>query len=128
MKKTSVNKNLNVGRLTLGLALAVMLSPHDLVAASGGTSVVNFTAETTMINTGAESGVGFGIVDASGKVTETMSRQGNAGNQRLMISTADLKPNTAYGLIAYLGDDTNATGITITNFTTNLKGVFMVTY
>jgi len=128
MKRTSVNKNRisNVWRLTFGLALAVMLSPHDLVAAPRETSVVNFTAETTMINTGAESGVGFGIVDASGKVTETMSRQGNAGNQRLMISTADLKPNTAYGLIAYLGDDTNATSIT--NFTTNLKGVFMVTY
>jgi hypothetical protein len=128
MKKTSVNKNktLNVWKLTLGLALAVMLSPHDLVAAPRATSFVNFTSETTMINTGAESGVGFGIVDASGKVTETISRQGNVGNQRLMISTADLKPNTAYGLIAYLGDDTNATSIT--NFTTNLKGMFMVTY
>src|ERR1700722_406669 len=98
MKRTSVNKNktLNVWRMAFGLALAAMLSPHDLVAAPRETSVVNFTAETTMINTGAESGVGFGIVDASGKVTETMSRQGNAGNDRLMISTADLKPNTAY--------------------------------
>jgi hypothetical protein len=128
MKKTFVNKykTLNFWRSTFGLALAAMLLPHDLVAASGGNDIVDFTSETAMMNTNAESGNGFGTVGASGKVNVTMTRQGNANNQQLMISTSDLNPNTAYVLTAYLGDDTNATNIA--DFTTDKKGAFKVTY
>jgi hypothetical protein len=125
MEKTFVNKSktLNVWRLAFGLTLVTMLSPHALVAASGGTRVVDFTSETAMINTNVDI---FGIPYASGKINVTIDTRGDASDQKLMISVADLNPNTAYGLIAFLGDDTNATSIT--NFTTNDKGTFKVSY
>ena len=126
MKKTPVSKShtINVWSLTFGLALAVTLSPHNLAAAIGGTNVVNFTSTTAMVNTSTNTG--FGIRDASGLINMTMNTKGNISNQQLKVSVASLNPNAAYGLIAYLGNDTNATSIT--NFITSPKGSFTVSY
>ena len=120
----SGNKCFCVWKLTFGFAMAVMFSASNLFAAASGTGVVDFTSTTAMVNTSTNTG--FGISDASGLVTVTMSRQGNTDNQRLAIAAAKLNPNAAYGLIAFLGNDTNATSIT--NFTTSKKGAFAVTY
>src|ERR1700685_1857464 len=99
MEKTFVHKNkaLNVWRLTFGLALVVMISPHNAI---GGSSIIKFTSETDMVNTSTNTV--FGVSDASGKINVTMDLQGNANDQRLQISLANLNPNTEYGLIAYL--------------------------
>jgi len=120
----SGNKTLNVRRLALGLALAGIFSSHGLAAAAGGTEVVNFTSGTSMVNAGTNTG--FGIADASGTINVTMAIKGNVSRQQLVVSVAGLNSNTAYGLVAYLGDETNATSIT--NFTTTSKGAFKVTY
>jgi len=127
MKKTSAikNKTLSVWRLTFALALAAMLAPHGLIAASGGTSVVDFTLVTAMVSTDVESG-GFGMPDARGKVSMTMTHRGDVNDQQLILSTANLKPNTTYGLIAFIGDDTNATSVF--TFITDRKGAFTSTY
>jgi hypothetical protein len=120
MKKTSLNKNktLNVWRLTICLVVAVMFSPHDTVAAPSGTGIVQFISETDMTNAGVDP-------DATGKINVTAS-QGNANNQQLNISLANLDPNTAYQLIAFIGDDTNA--MSIAEFTTDRNGTFTVSY
>ena len=119
MKNASVNKNitLNVWRLTLGLALAALLSCHNAIA--GGTNIVNFTSGTTMMNTGAGA-------DASGNVNVTLDTQGNDSSQQLDISVAGLNPNAAYLLVAFLGDDTKATAIA--GFTTSKKGAATLSY
>ena len=124
MRKQSENKTLNSWKLAFGLALAAVLPPHDLVAA--GTIIVNFTSQTAMMNTGVEPGEGFGIADASGQVKVKLISQGNANTEMLEISLANLSHSTTYQLSAYLGDDTNA--MSITNFTTNLKGSFKISY
>ena len=81
----------------MGLALAAMLSSQNAFAAV--TNLVNFTSETTMMNTG-------GDADASGNVNVTMDIQGNDSSRQLDISLARLDSNTAYSLVAFLGDDT----------------------
>jgi len=124
MKKISINgngnKTLNIGRWALGLAVAVMLSPHAAVAAP---LTVNFTSESVMLNTGVAE---FGMPDASGKIDVSIDTQGDTSNQHLEITLAKLSPDTVYGLVAFVGDETNATGIT--NFTTSAKGTFEITY
>jgi hypothetical protein len=115
----SQNRTLKVWRLTLGLAMAVMLSPHAAFASPGGTSVLHLMTETDMTATGVDP-------NAQGKINVTMTRQGRANNQELKITVAKLDPNTAYGLVAFIGDDTNATGIV--DLTTDRKGGFSVTF
>lgn len=119
MKLTTVKKNktLNIWSLTLGLAAAVMLSPHNAVAT--GNNLMQFSSKTSMINTGVDP-------NASGKVNVTLSRQGNANHQQLDISLANLDANTAYQLVAFLGDDTNTSFMV--GFTTDTKGGFLVSY
>src|SRR4051812_18935040 len=126
MKKTSVNKNntFNLWKLAFGLVLAAALSPPGVVAAETG--IVNFNSQTAMMNTGVETGDGFGVADASGLVKVKLISQGTANIEMLNISLANLNHNTTYQLGAYLGTDTNA--VSITNFTTDLKGAFMVSY
>ena len=64
--------------------------------------------------------------NARGKINVNMTRQGSAINQEVKISVVNLDPNTVYGMIGYLGDDTNATGVA--EFITDRKGAFNVTY
>jgi hypothetical protein len=122
MKKTSVNgnKTSNIWRWALGLAMAVLLSPHAAVAES---LTVDFTSESAMINTGVAE---FGVPDASGKIDVSIDTQGNTSSQHLEITLANLSPGTVYGLIAFVGDETNV--LSITNFTTNEKGSFKIDY
>ena len=108
-------------RMLMGLvlAVAVMFLPHDAVAKQGGTDILHFMFNKEMTNTGVDP-------DARGKIEETLTRQGNANNQRLKISLANLDPNTAYRLIAFIGDDTSSTSIAA--FTTDPEGAFTVAY
>jgi hypothetical protein len=121
MKKASVNrgKTLKVLGLVIGLAVAVMFSPNDMVAAPGGTGIVQFISETDMTNTGVNP-------DASGKINVTASQGNDNNHQQLNISLANLDPNTTYQLIAFIGDDTNA--MSIAGFTTDQNGTFTVSY
>jgi len=121
MKKTSINKNqiLNVWRLTICLAVAVIFSPHDTVAAPSGTGFVQFISETDMTNTGVNP-------DASGKINVTASQGNDNNHQQLNISLANLDPNTTYQLIAFIGDDTNA--MSIGELTTDQNGTYTVSY
>ena len=103
----------------LVLAVAVMFLPHAAVAKQGGTDILHFMFSKEMTNTGVDS-------DARGKIQETLTRQGNANNQGIKISLAKLNPNTAYQLIAFIGEDTSSTSIA--EFTTDRKGSFTVAY
>jgi Ice-binding-like/Bacterial Ig-like domain len=107
-------------RILTGLVVAgaVMFLPHDALAKQAGTSI-HFTFKSAMTNTGVGP-------NASGNVSGNLNRQGNANNLRLKISLAKLDPNTAYRLVAYIDNDTNSTSVT--EFTTNSKGAFAVTY
>ena len=106
-------------RILTGLVVAgaVMFLPHEALAKQGGTSILHFNFMSAMTNTG---------VDASGTVNGKQNSQGNASSQQLKISLANLDPNTAYQLVAYIGNDTNSTSVT--NITMDLKGAFKVTY
>ncbi|MBI3852246.1 MAG: DUF3494 domain-containing protein [Verrucomicrobia bacterium] len=106
----------------MALALAVMYPNHDSIAKNsnkGGTSILHLNFVTAMLNTGVDP-------DASGSVNGKLNRQGNASNQRLQISLANLDPNTTYQLAAFIGDDTNSTSVA--SFTTDANGAFKVTY
>ncbi|HXI84535.1 MAG TPA: ice-binding family protein [Verrucomicrobiae bacterium] len=108
-------------RILTGLALAgaVMFPRADAIAKQGGTSILHFNFTSVMTNSGVEP-------DASGNVTGKLSQQGNANNQQLKISLANLSPSTTYQLDAFIGDDTNSTSVA--EFTTDSKGAFKVTY
>src|ERR1051326_9048411 len=101
-------------RIIMGLALAVtvMLLGSDALAKKGGTSILHFNFTSAMTNTGVDS-------DASGTVSGKLSQQGNASNQRLKISLANLGPNATYQLVAFIGDDIDSTNVA--EFTTDSK-------
>jgi hypothetical protein len=101
-------------KILAGLALAAaLLSQHNAVAAKGGTSVLHFTFNTAMTITGADG-------DATGTVSGSIMRQGNASSESLRISVAHLDPNTGYLVTALLGGDTNE--VFVGDFTTDSKG------
>lgn len=108
-------------RFLLGLAFAVaaLCLPRTAVAAPGGTDILHSSFSAGMVNTGIDA-------DARGKVAFSHNRQGNADTTRLNISLTRLNPNTAYQLIAFVGDDTNATSLAV--FTTDPRGAFRVSY
>ena len=103
----------------LVVAGAVMFLPHGALAAANGTSVLHFTFKTAMTNT---------VVNpaARGTIYGNLNRRGNANNLRLRITLAKLDRNTAYQLVAYIDNDTNATSVA--TITTDSKGAFKVTY
>jgi len=103
----------------LALAAAMMFLRSDALAKPNGTSVLHFTFKSAMTNTGVEP-------DGSGNVDGNLDRRGNANALLLKISLAKLTPNTAYQLVAYIGNDANPTSVT--EFTTDKKGAFKVTY
>jgi len=110
---------LNVhGRVLMGfvLAVAMIFLPFG---ASAATPVLKSTYKLDMVNTGVDQ-------DAKGNITGTMSRNANASNQRLKLTVANLEPNTAYQLIAFMGDETNLTSVA--EFTTDANGAYAVTY
>jgi hypothetical protein len=108
----------NSKRILTGLALA-MATILTTVVAQGGTSVQHFMFQTAMVKTGVDT-------NASGTVSGSITRQGKANDQSLKISVAHLDPNTAYQLIALLGDDTNQ--VSVGGFTTSSKGAAAVAY
>lgn len=110
---------LNYWKLTMGLAVAVIFSPLAAVANPDGSGALQFISETVMTNTGVDP-------DASGKIDERITSQGNANDQQLKISAANLGPNTAYLVVAFIGDDTNALGVA--EFTTDNQGNFSGSY
>ena len=116
---TIATKPSNFWKLTMGLAVAVMFSPHAAVASPDKPGTLQFISRTVMTNTGVVPG-------ASGKIDETITSQGTANNQQLKISAAKLDPNTAYLLVAFIGDDSNATSVA--EFTTDKEGKFSVSY
>jgi hypothetical protein len=110
---TNRSKRLLLG---LGLAAAVLFHHHQALA---GTDILHFLSKTAMTNTGVD-------LDASGKVDANLNRQGNAYNQQLKITVAKLEPNAVYQLVAFLGDDTNATSVA--QFTTDANGAFKIAF
>jgi len=116
-----MQKNISLNgmkQVLMGLVLAVaVMFPRD--DASGATRILNVLFRTDMVNTGVDD-------DASGKISGTLLRTGNASNQRLKLSLANLDPNTAYQLIAFMGDETNPRSVA--EFTTDSNGTFTVTY
>lgn len=121
MKTTTASKNLTakMWRLAIGLAVAVMLSPHAALAKPAGTDILHFNSRTDMVNLGVEP-------KAKGKMEILLNHQGKAGKQQLKLAVSKLNSNTAYELFAFIGDDTNATDIA--TFTTDKKGAFTLSY
>ncbi len=105
--------------LSLVIVAAVMALRQD---ASAATNVLHFNFKTTMTSVDSA----FGGVDARGKVDGVLTRRGTTSNQKLVVALTKLNPNTGYKLVAFLGDETNATSIG--NFTTDHKGAFQVVY
>src|SRR4026207_1573309 len=100
----------------LVLAAAVTFPPHE---ASGATRILNVLLRTDMVNTVVDD-------DASGRISGTLIRNGQTSNQRLKLSFANLDPDTAYQLVAFIGDETNPRSVA--EFTTDSSGAFGVTY
>ena len=100
----------------LALAVAVMFLHYD---ASGGTPILNVMFKLDMVNTGVD-------INASGKISGTLLRNGHISNQRLKLSLAHLETNTVYQLIAFIGDESNPRSVA--EFTTDASGAFAVTY
>jgi len=121
MKNHSVNNKptLNVWRLTIGLAAVVLLSPHAAVAKQGGTDSEHFLSKSDMVNTGVEPA-------AKGKIDIQLNSQGNSSKQQVKLTLSKLHANTDYRLMAFVGDDTNATDIA--GFTTSKSGAFNLAY
>ena len=109
-------------RILTGLVVAgaVMFLPHDAIAKQAGTSI-HFMFKTAMVNTLADH-----VEDARGTIHGNLNRRSNANYLWLRISLAKLAPNTAYQLVAYIGNDTNSTSVT--EITTDSRGAFAVTY
>ena len=112
-------KTATVWRMLFGLAVSVMLSSPVAAAPPSANSSVRMITATDLMPTGVDG-------NARGKINVNMTRQGSAINQEVKISVVNLDPNTVYGMIGYLGDDTNATGVA--EFITDRKGAFNVTY
>lgn len=110
-------------RMFIGLALAtaVMLTNFQAAAAPKVT-ILHFNFKTTMTSVGGS----FGDTDPTGKIDATLTRRGDVSNQRLMITLANLEPNTTYEMVAFLGEDTNSTSVA--EFTTDKKGKSKVLY
>ncbi|HXI52913.1 MAG TPA: Ig-like domain-containing protein, partial [Candidatus Saccharimonadales bacterium] len=102
----------------LGLMLALgMAFLHP--GASGANTHLNVGFKTDLVNTGVDP-------NASGKVAGVLIRNGYASNQQLKLSLANLDPNTAYQLVAFIGDET--TPRSVATFTSDPNGAFAVTY
>jgi hypothetical protein len=115
--ETQVTTNATKRILTrLVVAIAVMVLHQDV---SGGTPILNLMFKADMVRNDADP-------DASGNFSGTMIRNGHTSNQRLKLSFANLDPNTAYQLTAFMGDETNPRSVA--EFTTDANGVFAVTY
>lgn len=119
--KTSVSRKtiFNVWRLTLGLFVAVLLSAHAALAGSDGTSVLHLLTQTDMTATSIDA-------NAQGKIFVAMTQQGMANSQDLNITLVKLDPNKSYGLVAFIGNDTSATGVA--DLTTDRNGNFSVVF
>ena len=105
-------------QVLLGLVLAgAVMVPHH--GAAWETDTLNVQFNTDMMSTGVDP-------NASGTILGTLVRSGRSSNQQLKLSLAHLDPNTAYQLIAFMGDETNPR--LVAEFTTDRNGAFAVTY
>jgi hypothetical protein len=105
-------------RILTGLivAIAMMVLHQDVW---GGTPILNLMFRGNMVRSDADP-------DASGNFSGTLIRNGHTSNQRLKLSFANLDPDTAYQLTAFMGDETNPR--IVAEFTTDANGAFAVTY
>jgi len=94
----------------------VMLLHQD---ASGATRTLSVVYRVDMVKTGVDT-------NASGTISGTLIRNGNASNQQLRLSLAHLDPSTTYLLIAFVGDDANPRSVA--EITTDSHGAVTVTY
>jgi hypothetical protein len=101
--------------LTVAVFLGVLLVQTVAVAKKGGTSILHFMIHATMVGS-----------NATGSVDAKLNQQGNADNQRLTITVANLDSNTTYHLLALLNDDTNLTAVV--DFDTDANGAATLNY
>ncbi|HXU76956.1 MAG TPA: ice-binding family protein [Methylomirabilota bacterium] len=122
-KLNSADPGMKIGwsgprRILMGLVLAGSLMLLNQGAAAG-TSILHVLFKAAMVNSGVDP-------NAQGTIDGTLTRQGNANNQRLKITLTNLDPGTEYQMLAFIGDDNNPRSAT--SFTTDSKGAFTVTY
>ncbi len=99
----------------LGFAIAVMFLHQEAT----GANQLSVVFRTDMVRTSVDE-------DASGKIAGILIRNGLISSQQLRLTLAKLDPNTAYQLIAFMGDEPNPRSVA--EFTTDAKGAFAVTY
>jgi len=115
----SKSKWRTVWSATFGLAFVMAVSAGTVFAGKMANNVMQLDTVTVMAPTGGDS-------NAQGKINETLSQRGNVRSQQVLIRIVNLQPNTMYGLVAYIGDATVATGVA--NLMTDKKGAIHVDY
>jgi hypothetical protein len=98
---------------------AALLTVGPAVHAGAPVNSFAYSFRAKMTNTGVDA-------NAKGIVTGGLNRRGSIDNQHLNIVASKLDATTAYHLIAFLNDDTNA--ITVADFTTGKSGAAAVHY
>jgi hypothetical protein len=104
-------------RILAAIILVVAMTLLHFEAA--GSSVLHVLYNVDMANSGVDP-------NATGKLNGTLTRQGNANNQRLRLSLANLDPSSTYQLMAFIGDD--AIPRNVADLTTDSKGSVAVSY
>jgi hypothetical protein len=84
-----------------------------------GTEILHFFVRQDLTRAEGES-------NAVGRVDVKQNKQGHADNQRLELLVQHLEPEADYHLLAWLGDDTNATYVS--GLTTDANGALVVRY
>src|SRR4051794_15674500 len=105
-------------RILAGIVVVIAMTLLRFEAA-GGTSVLHVLYNSDMANSGVDP-------NASGKINGMLNRQGNANNQRLRLTLANLDPSATYQLMAYIGDDANPRNVA--DLTTDSKGGLAISY
>ncbi len=105
--------------LITGAPLRAYGTPHNAGPGQHGTDILHLDFSTAMTNTDVDP-------NAGGSIDWSLNRQGNADNQQLSLSLTNLDSDTAYQLVAFLGDDTNSTDVA--GFNTDQNGAFKATY
>jgi|GEM_PF-437113 len=109
-----------VWRAALSLAVALVLSAGALFAGQiSNNNIMQLITTTDLIPTGVS-------LNAKGKINVNLKQQGNVRNQQVQVQIVKLQPNTAYGLVAFIGED--AIGTVVASLFTDKKGAINVTY
>src|SRR4051794_858925 len=100
----------------LFLAMAVLFQCHHAAGVLASDSL-SYHLNTKMTNNTVDP-------NPKGTISGALSSKGSVQNQALRVSLTKLNADTAYTLIAFLGDSSASTGVT--NFTTDSRGSFTV--